>query len=530
MSPSLALDVASVADSVTKTFIAFLTLVASVALVLGLARALAGRRRPQIVIEDIASLEGLPVSVGAGLSPQLRQAVRRALSLMTGDASYAHLKTLESDVKAGLLVTTRGTTVSAVTTELQASTRDSLTALSAGVRALAPQQADGLLAVLGACLPAQRGCVVRSFPILREKGGHSEAGLALEFAELGRAPAAVATFWARPATDGPVTGAAAGASDTMYDLLEPAAEWIAIRLVSRYLAQTGRLARRRLDLGRHRRAELLGLRLQLAGQLSLYAVRRREGFGRVFADQALEDLVEAARLLPDYFRSHSMQAGVHERVGASYLKAGSAAPARRAFIAAIDAYDRADELLRKSAERAPAAVTQECERNAQRRTKCRLLSGDTAHSERARTELKSWKEPSPATSFALFNAACLAAVAARTIKDDQDGNASVWEARAWHLLGRSLLVGGRESPWNQTLTDPELENLDPALRRRFCDELKKCNPELSELPDAEAQRLVSEVMSALRLPPPEPMPGAAWLRRMRAVLQDLLGHSGRARV
>jgi len=500
---SLAFDVASLADTVTKTVIASLTLIAVVLVVLGLGRAWAGRRRAQIVIEDIEPLEGLPVSVVAGLSPQLRQIVRRALVSQSRDASYAHLTTLAEDLAAGLLVTTRGTTISAVTTELQATTRDSLTALAAGVRALAPNDAGGLLAVLGASLPAQRGCVVRAFPALREAGRHTEVGLTLEFAELGHAPDAVTTFWARTATASSDPELAAAARSALNELLEPASLWVAIRMVARYLAQTGRLHGRRIELRRRRREELVGLRLQLAGQMSLYATRKQERFDRGFAEQALDDLVEAARLLPRYFRPHSTQAAVHERVGWSHLRAGSASPARRAFIEAVRAYDRADALLRATADSVAVDAFEETREQIHvRRTKCRLLSGDMAQSAIARRELQTSAEPRQATTRALYNTACLLAVAL-AVEGDEGGHPSLSERRVWHLLGRSLLVGGDEGPWELVVTDIELQNLDPALRSRFCEELKTRNGSLAKLPDVEARALVDEVMGVLALASPD---------------------------
>jgi hypothetical protein len=504
MTTGLAFDVESLANTVTKSVIAFLTLIGVVLVVLGLGRAWAGRRRTQVVLEDIHPLEGIPASAVAGLSPQLRQVVRRALTTQGLDASYAHLRTLARDVDVGLLVTARGTTVEAVTTELHATTRDSLSALSAGVRAVAPKEADGLLAVLSASLPAQRGCVVRTFPTLRAAGTHSEVGLTLEFAELGDAPHAVTSFWSSAPVAGNDAERAASAHSALSDLLEPASLWIAIRLVARHLAPTGRLDKRILDLHRRRRTELLGLRLQLAGQMSLYATRKNEKFERCFADQALDDLAAAERLLPHYFRPVSTRAQVHERVGWSHRRAASTGPARGAFIDAIGEYDRADALLGTPADLvAPGPFKDEREALHLRRTKCRLLSGDIAQFMLARRELQTMTDLREGTPIALYNAACLMAVALAS-EVDWDGQASVWERRAWDLLGRSLLVGGDEGPWNRVMSDIELQSLDPVLRSRFCDELKSRNPSMAKLADVRARALVDEVLGVLAIvQPPE---------------------------
>src|SRR5690348_8235338 len=102
--PLVAFDLASAAGTVTKTVVAVLTLIAAV-VVVGLGRAWVGRRRAQVVIEDVSSTEGIPVSASSGLSPQLRQAVRQALLQESADASYSVLGTLEQDINGRLLRT-----------------------------------------------------------------------------------------------------------------------------------------------------------------------------------------------------------------------------------------------------------------------------------------------------------------------------------------------------------------------------------------------------------------------------------------
>jgi hypothetical protein len=247
------------------------------------------------------------------------------------------------------------------------------------------------------------------------------------------------------------------------------------------------------------------MRLQLAGQMYLYATRNQHRFDRGFAEQALDDLAEAARLLPGYFRPHSTQAAVHERLGWSQLQTGSAGAARQAFLDAVHAYDRADALLPTTAAAVAGDVFEDtCERIHVRRTKCRLLSGEIAQAVIARRELQTLTEPSRVTSRTLYNTACLLAVALG-LQDDAGGPASLWERRAWHLLGRSLLVGGEEGPWELVMTDIELQNLDPVLRSRFCQELQVRNPGLVALPDVEAHALVDEAMTALALVPPPPV-------------------------
>jgi hypothetical protein len=91
--------------------------------------------------------------------------------------------------------------------DLDRTTSDSMAALSAGLRAVAPTGGEGLAVALDLALPAQRGWSVRTFPTIRGSGTDAEAGLSVEVARLGRAPDAVTTFWKtsgalqRPASD-----------------------------------------------------------------------------------------------------------------------------------------------------------------------------------------------------------------------------------------------------------------------------------------------------------------------------------------
>src|SRR5215469_441405 len=136
--PLVAFDLASAAGTVTKTVVAVLTLIAAGLVVVGLGRAWLGRRRPQVVIEDVSSTEGIPVSASSGLSPQLRQAVRQALLQESADASYSVLGTLEQDINGRLLRTHGHIRMRTIAAELRSATEDSLTTLAAGVHAVAP--------------------------------------------------------------------------------------------------------------------------------------------------------------------------------------------------------------------------------------------------------------------------------------------------------------------------------------------------------------------------------------------------------
>ena len=238
------------------------------------------------------------------------------------------------------------------------------------------------------------------------------------------------------------------------------------------------------------------MRKQLAGQMSLYATRRTTCEAS-FAEQALEDLAAAGRLLPGYFRPDYMQGNVHELVGWSHRRNGREGPARQEFVDAVRAYDRAETLLVALDQSPPtAACTAARAAIAVRRTKCRLLSDDSAQLAVAHDELHRWVDPASPTWRMLYNAACLFAVALLPEVGQPEGD-DHYEWRAWQLLGRALLRGGAEAPWDHTLEDEELDGLDHRRRADFFDELKTRNGALTALTEAEADPLVADAMRAV---------------------------------
>lgn len=495
-------NLASTADTIIKTMVAVLTLIAAVLVVVGLMRAWAGRRRVQVVIEDVAPVEGPPSSATSGLSPQLRQAVRKALLQQWHGASFSVLETLEQDIKGGLLRAHGTVQVRAITAGLRSTTEDSLTTLAAGVRAVAPKEAEGLLAALGAALPAQRGWVIRTHPVLRGAEPGADVAMVVELAELGHPPDAVTTFWTRSdalrsaASD---EARAAATNAALYRLMDPVARWIAIRLVSRQLAQSGVPRRWRLFARQRLREELAGLQMQLAGQLSLYATREQTEFDRGFAEQALADLSDAARLLPQYFRPHLASAAVHELLGWSRRRRGDVQNAADEFNHSVRDYDAATRLLVEASDASPGQKAA-LERITVRRTKCRLLSGDRGHVVVARQELAQLCRMTGTTSLELYNGACLFAVAIAS-PDIPAEEKPPYTVQAWLLLGRSLLVGGAGGPWALAMTDIELEAMDAQQRSRFSGELKTRHPAGTPLAAAEALPLVRAAMFAIGVAP-----------------------------
>ena len=464
---SAALDLPTVADAVTKSAIAVLTLIAAGLVLVGLARAWRGRRQAQVVVADVVPATGLPAAT-SGLSTLLRQAVRQALQWQREDASKAVLETVDMDMTSGLLSVRGRVQVKSVAQGLQSTVQDSLTTLAAGIRALAQKEAEGLTAAIGSALPAQRGWVVRTFPLTGGRDGR-DVGLSLEFGPLGRAADSVTTFWLAGDAEANEADRAQQVSALLHQLIEPAALWIATRLVAGQLAQTSLPAWRRFTPGVWSAREIGGLQMQLAGQLSLYAMRMQPGFDRGFAEQALDDLDKAEKRLPGYFRPHLTAANVHERLGHSYRREGQQQDAATEFLQAIKGYDRAEAALEEidadQAERGAALV-----RVRVRRAKCRLLTNDVGQLVIAESELR--ELPSTGTEWRdLYNGACTFAVAAATFAlVETDRNA--YQQQAWRLLGLAF-AGKGDRPWQLVLTDPDLEALDLELRRRYIDVLKR---------------------------------------------------------
>jgi hypothetical protein len=498
-----AFDLASTTDTITKTIVAVLVLVATLLVVVGLGRAWAGRRRAQVVIEDMSPIDVMPASGAQSLSPPLRQAVRHALMGESAAASYSVLETLDQDVGARLWRTHGQIRMQAIAANLRAAAEDSLAMLAAGLRAVAPKEAEGLLAALGAALPAQRGWVVHTFPVLRGGGQEAEVGVTLELAQLGHAPDTATTFWISSDALRSSETEEAKAEETrslLYRLLDPAALWIATRLVSQQLAERDVPYRWRLLSGRKLRQELAGLRAQLAGQMSLYAMRKQKDFDLGFAGQALADLAESARLLPGYFRPHSTDAAVHERLGWSYRGSGDEQRGANEFAQAVREYDQAALALATAADADAGARQAALERVNARRTKCRLLSGDRADLVSAQRELAEFPELTGATALELYNAACLFAVATASSALPANDR-SHYAQRAWSLLGRAFLAGGADAPWGLAVTDVELEALDAEKRRCFLGEIRGRNPQLTPLAGEAARPVVEAAMHVIGVGP-----------------------------
>ncbi len=507
MTGILAAGLGAPAGVITAWVVALLSLTAATLVSVGLARAWLGRRRPQVVIHDVELDEGVPAEAAAGLSVQLREKVRRELRRHIGDATHADMETVQKDVEAGLVTVHGGTVRMVAVGELDRTTSDSMAALSAGLRAVAPDEAEGLAVALDLALPAQRGWSVRCFPTIRGYGANSKVGLSVEVAPLARAPDAVTTFWTSSDALRTADSDAARLAVTrelLHELLRPASVWIAIQLVARRLEQAPERPRW-LPLARRSSRELTGLQLQLAGQMSLYATWAQRDSAAGFVEQALKDLDRAAQLLPQYYRPRLTKAAIHERQGWSERQSGQDTRAQRTFMVAVEAFDEAEQLLQACGDEADTEKRDDAiERLAVRRTKCRLLSGNRAQADIAVRELVGYAQLRDSGAVQLYNAACLFAVAmACPHLPDQQRELSEW--RAWHYLGHALVLGGeRSTPWSKMTDDEELAALDAGLRVEFRTELQKRHDGRGSLTAGAAGLIVVGALEVLGLRNPVP--------------------------
>ena len=504
---TLAVNLRSLAAAITGWVVAVLILAAAILATLGLVRAWLGRRHPQVVIHNVELDVGVPAETAAGLSPQLREKVRRELRQQSGDATHAEMETVEKDIAAGLVTVRAGAVKMTAVEELDRTTSDSMAALSAGLRAVGPNVAEGLAVALDLALPAQRGWSVCAFPTIRGSDARTQVGLTVEVARLGRAPDAVTTFWrTSDALQRPANEAArlAAMRDLFHQLLRPASMWIAIQLVARHLGQARGRGHRLLSIRRSDR-ELTGLQLQLAGQMSLYATWAQKSATAGFADQALKDLDRAAELLPQYYRPRLTQAAIYERRGWLYRQSGEDTRAQWAFKHAVDTFDKAEKLLRACGPGAdPDKRAAAIERLAVRRTKCRLLSNDQMQAGMALKELAGYTQLTDTRPVQLYNTACLFAVAMAcpNLSSEQQ---KISEWRAWRYLGHALVLGGHgSSPWSRMTTDEELDALNADRRMAFRAELQKRRDSDGPIANDQAGPIVEDAMLMLGLTNPVP--------------------------
>lgn len=520
------------AQAVTAWVIAVSSVAVALVIFLAFLRAWAARVRPQVVIPDVELDVGILAEAASGLSRQFRDRVRQALGRQSERAQSAAMALLNQDITAGLVTVHRAAvsrlvrTTSESMSELSAgfaepditaglvimhgattnnmalvnfdrATSGPMSALSAGLRVVAPKEADGLAAVLELAIPAQRGWSVRAFPAIRGSGAYAEVGLSVEVARLRRAPDAATTFWTTSdALQKPTSDAAhvAAVRELLQKLMEPASVWVATWLVSRHFTHA------LLPIRRRNSWELAGLRLMLTGQMFLFGTVSQEKFSDGFALEALDSLNQAAELLPNYYRPHLTAAAMHERIGWSYRHSGDGPRAQQAFTRAVQDYDQAERRLQDCDGVDSGTRDAAVERLSIRRTKCRLLSGKDAFT--TLHELSEYSSPRDTTPVALYNEACLFAVAMGS-PELPDAQRVESERRAWDFLGCALLLSSSDTGLRSFMMhDDELSTLDPSRREVFADELNKQSDGLGALTYPETRRIVEAAIAALGLMDP----------------------------
>ena len=513
MSGVLAANPGAFPQVVTAWVIAVSAVAVALVIFVAFVRSWAARVRPQVVIPDVELDVGIPADAATGLSRQFRAMVRRALGRQSMDTYWTAMWTLQQDIENGLVTLHRAAVsrlhritsdsmlklsaglvepdIMAGLVSVQSTTRDNMTAvsfdraasgsmsaLSAGLRVVAPKELEGLAAVLELAIPAQRGWSVRAFAAIRGSGPDAQVGLSVEVARLRRAPDAATTFWTTfDALQKPTGDAAqvAAIRELLHKLMEPASVWVAIWLMSRHSIHT------LLPIRSRRKLELSGLRLLLAGQMFLYATPSQEKFSRDFALEALDNLNQAADLLPNYYRPYLTDAIMNEHIGWSYRHAGDGPRTQQAFTRAVQAYDQAERRLQGCGKAVPGPRDAVVERLSVRRIKCRLLSGEDASTALYELSEQTWLRDN--TPVALYNAACLFAVAMGS-PDISDAQRVESEQRAWEFLGHALLL--EKGLRSHMMRDDELSMLEPSRREAFAHELEKRSDGLGELAYPEA--------------------------------------------
>jgi len=341
-------------------------------------------------------------------------------------------------------------------------------------------------------------------------------------------PIAATTLWEPPSFGpAPAAGPAQSGQERLIALIEPAARWIALRLVAIRLrtrparslsdrrglwrAGAARLRHQRLLAPRRTRATRLGLQRLLAAALTLTAIRPYPEHTLAFGAEALDDVDEIGTSLDRYHRPSAIRAAVLEEIGFAYRAEEderSAAKARRSFLAAARSWREAERLVAQNPGANAAAATdtelsEEHERYRIRGLKCALLSGDRAAIADATVELNENPVADSAEMRTLYSIACLYVAAAGALGQP-------YLALAWEFLGRALLAATREGEWEHARIDRELASL--AERQHFLDDLRRLwdarhRDNLPPLPAGEARKAVLEILDRLGRPPiVEPAP------------------------
>ena len=419
------------ADAVTKTSIGVLSLSAAVVVVAGLLNANRLRRREQIVLTDIGELSVPGGEGAASLSPWLRQRVRNELLQQRHNARHLSETVLAGDSASGASVVGLPVELNVARAEaaIVGAAQDTLATLAPGLKAVAPDHAEGVLGAVSALLPRPKGFLVRTMPMARGTDANPRLGLSVELAMLDGPPIATTTFWE------PQAGAPDEVHERLLVLIEPAARWIAVRLIAvRTQVRTGS-AKLPAELSQafHR---------LLVGGLCRTAMDDFEDHATTFAEDAGMELRSAADVLRGYYRPWEMLAGIQEELGRNYTKKQRRDDAETAFRRAQQAWVRAESLL-AGRTRPPADAL---ERLRVRRLKCQVLANRTEGRPLVVQELG--ERPLALDNMqmrTLYNAGCLYATLAGEFTEE-----------AKEAVGRAVLAEPTQEVRARALRDPEL--------------------------------------------------------------------------
>jgi hypothetical protein len=495
-------DIGNLADTITKATLAAAAVVAVLVILIGLGRAVRDRLRQQLVISDTTPL---PAAVAGSegeantLSPWLRQRVQTALSEQMEEARGIVERVFSVDVALHRLPAEIA--LEQGTESITSAARDTLATVANGLRAVAPGQADGILGALASALPKPRGANVQTAPLLRGPVDTFRLGLSIELNNLEGSPLAATTLW--EPLDYESTAPTQSGQERLVLLIEPAAHWVALRLASQRLRAKPARALRRPSFRRRGNDPNLDLQRLLAAALTLNAMRAFTDHTLAFGGEALDDLRQIGDALGRYHRPYAIAGAVHEAMGFAYLKEHDLEKARRSFLAARDAWAKAEELLGehgRGSAIAEAELADERERHRVRRIKCALLSGDAAAMAPATDELRENPPSASADPRTLYSIACLYSCAAERVEIE-------FLPLAWEFLGRSVLATSGSAEWDLARIDPELALLSG--RARFLDDLSRTwsMRRARSLPPLVGSLAEAEVFAALsRLSTSDPVP------------------------
>ncbi|MDG4831887.1 hypothetical protein O7627_21635 [Solwaraspora sp. WMMD1047] len=510
----VATRVAELADAVTQVAIGVLTLMAALVVLIGVANAVRSRRHEQVVIADIEPLTVAGTdrqAPTASLSPWLRQRVRAALFAQRHDARHIVDGVLGRDVALGRVPV--DLTMNHAEAAISGAAEDALATMAQGLRVIAPQQAEGLLGAMSAALPRRRGYRVRVSPLTRGADRRPRLGLALELSHLDGPAIATTTFWeppagppvtppsAPPTAEQPATRSAEPeqvqqgqeeqeeqVQERMVALIEPAARWIALHLLTLRLVirPTRRWPWRTPTTVR------LGLRRLFAGGLGRTAMEDFPPYAIAFGEDAVAELTLAAEGLNGYHRPWEILAGVREQLARVHQREGRPEEARRQFGRAVREWRQAENALAANPGRVvavpalrnpaardltgadhspagsdngvPAELADDRERLRVRRLKCLLLAGGSAAAKTVTAELAAAGVSPAASMRTLYNAACLYA----TLGGEHLALAEV-------TIGRAVLADPHRDVTAVALRDEELRPISGL--RGYLDRLAALRPE-----------------------------------------------------